>query len=153
MNNASDKGGTQRKRREMGYTISSCRGAVTEPPSLHVSCAQTMALQMNVIFVPWHSNPCSMMSLSNSRGLFERLFFLFFIIMSDMVRTVSGGCVTGVLASVHGRLTLTQWLNLGRGISGTTQTAAASYWKRAFMLIKVFLWLNRDFQGSLKRHI
>lgn len=80
-------------------------------------------------------------------------FFLFFIIMSDMVRTASGGCVTGVLASVHGRLTLTQWLNLGRGISGTTQTAAASYWKRAFMLIKVFLWLNRDFQGSLKRHI
>lgn len=42
----------------------------SEPQSLHVSCPQTKALQMNVISVPWSSNPCSMMSLSEGSGLF-----------------------------------------------------------------------------------
>lgn len=39
-------------------------------------CPQTKAGQMNVIFVPRQSNPCCMASLSNSRGLFPRLFFM-----------------------------------------------------------------------------
>lgn len=31
--------------------------------------------QMNVIFVPCHSNPCSVMSLSHSRGLFYTFYY------------------------------------------------------------------------------
>lgn len=99
----------KRERWGVLYPIFLCIGSDTEPQSLRVSCPQTMALQMNVIFVPWHSNPCSMMSLSNSRGLFKRLFFM--IIMSEMLRTVSGWCVTGILVSVRGRLPPAQRLN------------------------------------------
>lgn len=66
----------KRERWVLLYPLSPCKDYVTEPQSLCVSCPQTMALQMNVIFVPWHSNPCSMMSLSNSKGLFKRLFLL-----------------------------------------------------------------------------
>lgn len=83
MNNASAKEEAQCKRREMGCAVvhlSPCKGS--EPQSLHVSCPQTMALQMNAIFVPWRFNPCSMMSLSDGSGLD------FFIIMSRMVKTV-----------------------------------------------------------------
>lgn len=104
MNNASARG--KRPKREVGcaaFPSFQCVGSDTEPRSLRVSCPQTTALQMNAILVPWHLNPCCLMSLSNSRG-----DYFFWIIITGMVGTVSSSRVTGVLVGLHGRPSLTQ---------------------------------------------
>lgn len=127
----------KRERWVLLYPISPCKGSVTEPQSLCVSCPQTMALQMNVIFVPWHSNPCSMMSLSNRKGLFKRLFF-YYVWNGENSQWQMCDCGVGSCVCVCGTLSLTQWLNRDKS-AGTTQTAAAFCRKWACEQMKHFL--------------
>lgn len=63
------------------YPISPCQGSVTEPRPFCVFYPQTMDLQMEIIFLPPHFNPVSVTSLSNGRGLLQRLFIIIIIII------------------------------------------------------------------------
>lgn len=96
MNNASAKEGARCKKKD---ECAACHLSVHRLSRSTFLRTRTTALQMNVIFVPCHSNPCSVMSLSHSSGLFYTFYYYFWNDGNSrwqMCNCTVGLCVWGV---------------------------------------------------------